>query len=440
MIEFLTFTPLWALLLLPFLGIAFFFSLVDRPPLFKWASFVCRVLAVLLLIFALCRPFWVRKSDDLHVVFLLDASESVEASSLRDALKSVNKASAKLTNNDSWSLFLYGETARAITPEELETFVVECEKGQADSQFRSSSDLEAALSQIRLAFPANKARRVVVFSDGAAEGNLPRVMAQLKKERTDLRWQKLPGRTEPEAAIESFEALSKVAFEGELSRLRVRLRSNTDMKANLRILHRGVAVAEKGVTLKAGETSTENVDVEMVTAGESVWSAELVPEKDHFPINNKSSLTVAVRGRPRVLVIHENSEKMRAAARALREQGVELDLRGVRGLPDSLRGLLAFDGIVLADVPATSLRPEQMRWLKDYVTKFGGGLVMLGSENSYGIGGYYRTPVEEVLPLVSRFEKEKEKPSLAMCLVIDKSGSMSGEPIVMARQSALATA
>ena len=64
---------------------------------------------------------------------------------------------------------------------------------------------------------------------------------------------------------------------------------------------------------------------------------------------------------------------------------------------------------------------------------------MFGSENSYGLGGYYKTPIEEVLPLVSRFEKEKEKPSLAMVLVIDKSGSMSGEPIVMARQAALAT-
>jgi uncharacterized protein YegL len=46
--------------------------------------------------------------------------------------------------------------------------------------------------------------------------------------------------------------------------------------------------------------------------------------------------------------------------------------------------------------------------------------------------------VEEVLPLVSRFEKEKEKPSLAMMLVIDKSGSMSGMPIALARQASKA--
>lgn len=61
---------------------------------------------------------------------------------------------------------------------------------------------------------------------------------------------------------------------------------------------------------------------------------------------------------------------------------------------------------------------------------------MLGSDNSFGLGGYYKTPVEEVLPLVSRFEKEKEKPSLAMVLVIDKSGSMNGVPIALARQAA----
>ncbi len=61
---------------------------------------------------------------------------------------------------------------------------------------------------------------------------------------------------------------------------------------------------------------------------------------------------------------------------------------------------------------------------------------MMGSENSFGLGGYYRTPVEEVLPIVSRYEKEKEKPSLALMLVIDKSGSMEGIPIQLAKQAA----
>ena len=113
-------------------------------------------------------------------------------------------------------------------------------------------------------------------------------------------------------------------------------------------------------------------------------------------------------------------------------------MRGQYGLPETLEEIASFDAIVIADLPATALSPRQMQMIKHYVLDLGGGLVMMGSENSFGLGGYYKTPVEDVLPLVSRFEKEKEKPSLAMVLVIDKSGSMTGMPIALARQAAKA--
>jgi len=112
----------------------------------------------------------------------------------------------------------------------------------------------------------------------------------------------------------------------------------------------------------------------------------------------------------------------------MKKQGLELELRGERGLPENMAELLAFDAIALADVPATVMNTRQMELLRRYLSDFGGGLVMLGSsENSFGRGGYFRTPIEEALPLISRYEKEKQKPSLAMVLVIDKSGSMDGD-------------
>ena len=73
---------------------------------------------------------------------------------------------------------------------------------------------------------------------------------------------------------------------------------------------------------------------------------------------------------------------------------------------------------------------------RTYVRDLGGGLIMLGGDQSFGLGGYYKTALEEILPVRSDFEKEKEKPSLAMVLVIDKSGSMGGEKIEMAKEAA----
>jgi uncharacterized membrane protein len=156
-------------------------------------------------------------------------------------------------------------------------------------------------------------------------------------------------------------------------------------------------------------------------------------------MNNRAQCTVTVAGRPQVLVLHQTPRRMNPFAKAMSEQGLEIEVRGRQGLPDDLASLLAFDAVILADVPATDLSSRQMEMLKRYVAAFGGGLAMFGSDSSFGLGGYYGTAVDEILPLSSRYEKEKEKPSVAMVLVMDKSGSMQGEPIALSRQAAMAT-
>jgi Ca-activated chloride channel homolog len=439
--EFLTFIPLFALLaIIPLMIVGYRRSLVDRPPGLKLASFLCRLLAVILLVLALCRPFFNHRADGLHVVFLLDVSESVEPAGMKRGLEEIQAAKSKLASGDSASLFLFAKSLREVTAEEATKFINDCEQGRGDADFRSATDIEAALSSARLALPGNKGRRIVVLSDGVSETSAGGIVSRLAAEQTDIRFSKLQSLSKPEAAVVAIEPATPVAFEGEVVRFKVRLASNTAMPAKLRITHRGVAVAEQEVTLADKGETVCHADIRMVTGGDTVWEAELAPRDDWFPANNRASATLPVRGKPRVLVLHDKPALMRPAERLLREQDIDLETRGVRGLPDTFDAILSFDAIILADVPATALSPRQMEWLKRYVNDFGGGLIMTGSENSFGLGGYYRTPVEEVLPLISRFEKDKEKPSLAMVLVVDKSGSMSGIPLQLARQAARAAA
>src|SRR5688572_1565610 len=105
-------------------------------------------------------------------------------------------------------------------------------------------------------------------------------------------------------------------------------------------------------------------------------------------------------------------------------------------MPDNLSDLQNYELLIVSNVPATALSQRQMEVARTYVQDLGGGLMMLGGEQSFGLGGYYKTELEEILPVRSDFEKEKEKPSLGMVLVIDKSGSMSGEKIEMAKSAA----
>jgi hypothetical protein len=212
------------------------------------------------------------------------------------------------------------------------------------------------------------------------------------------------------------------------------------MTANLRILNRGVVMKELPLKLRAGVETKVSVEMDILKGMDSRWSAELLPERDRFPMNDKASCEVFVKGASKVLALHVKPRLLRSFAKALREQDVEVETRGLQGMPASLRELLEFDAIALLDFPATAMSSAQMRALRSYVKDYGGGLLMCGSENSFGLGGYFKTPVEDVLPLLSRYEKEREKPGVAIVFVIDKSGSMEGEKIALAREAAKSAA
>jgi uncharacterized membrane protein len=67
-----------------------------------------------------------------------------------------------------------------------------------------------------------------------------------------------------------------------------------------------------------------------------------------------------------------------------------------------------------------------MRRLEQFVRLAGGGLVMIGGEESFGPGGYYKTPIERLLPVDMDISSEMTSPALSMVMLVDKSASMGG--------------
>src|SRR6266700_1935651 len=90
-----------------------------------------------------------------------------------------------------------------------------------------------------------------------------------------------------------------------------------------------------------------------------------------------------------------------------------------------MAGLQKYDGVVLSNVSSLKLSKPQMALIRDYVRDQGGGLMMIGGEESFGLGGYYRTPIEEALPVTMEVKQKVEIPSLAVVLSVDRSGSMA---------------
>lgn len=69
------------------------------------------------------------------------------------------------------------------------------------------------------------------------------------------------------------------------------------------------------------------------------------------------------------------------------------------GFPKDAETLFKYDGIVLDDLEADFFTEEQKSLVQQFVSLRGGGLLMLGGQESFGGGQYDRTQIGEILPV-----------------------------------------
>lgn len=69
------------------------------------------------------------------------------------------------------------------------------------------------------------------------------------------------------------------------------------------------------------------------------------------------------------------------------------------GFPKTPEELYAFQAIILDDVEAAFFTQDQLSMVQQFVSRRGGGLLMLGGKESFADGGYSRTPIGEMLPV-----------------------------------------
>lgn len=69
------------------------------------------------------------------------------------------------------------------------------------------------------------------------------------------------------------------------------------------------------------------------------------------------------------------------------------------GFPKTAEQLFEYQAIVLDDVEAAFFTQEQLALIEQFVSQRGGGLLMLGGQESFAQGDYDRTPVGQLLPV-----------------------------------------
>jgi uncharacterized membrane protein len=426
-------------------------TLSDLPATQRLISVLLRIAFVALLALGLARLARTATTEKVCTVYLVDVSESVPDAALDDARAEIQKGLDAKPKDALVRVVTFAKRPHVVplADDAKEAPLLPRHEplvdtpGAARRGLGAATDIASAMELAYGLYPAGYLRRAVLLSDGVETDGDMLAEANRAKE-FGVRVFTIPYRrpVPGEVAVRDLRAPDKIHVD-EPFQLHAEVFSSRPQTVKC-VLKQGEAIngldGVRSVDLAAGDNDIAFKSVVRV-AGEVTYSLELsqIPE-DHFEENNRYAVTIAVPGRPSVLYVEGNPSHATYLASALNAQGFEVDPRGPNEMPSSLRELERYDFVILSDAPAEAVSLTEQDAIESYVRDLGGGFLFAGGESGFGLGGWYHTTIEQILPVRVDAEKRRDEPDIAMVLVIDRSGSMSGLPLEMAKAAAKATA
>ena len=415
--------PLALLLLIPAMLVTVGLYLTARRRVGAGRRRVALVIRTVLLgalIFALAGFRIVLPVDRLATVFVVDLSDSVGNEGRAEALAFLRDTLKVIPEGDVAGIVAFGKDALV---ERLPSELKDIDR-LASTPVRSASDIGAALRLATALFPDDAQKRIVLLSDGndtSGGGQAEAALAATRDIRIETRTIGLGGSDEVLVERVTTPSTSNLGEEIDVT---ADIRSTVKQLATVRLFANGKAVGQpQRVELEAGVTRVVFANTPS-EAGFYRYRVVVEAARDTFSQNDRADSNTIVKGEPRTLVLAGNEIVATELVKALTTQREKVDTMVPEALPTDLGLLTTYDSIVLVDVPRLRLSDRQLAALQVYVRDIGRGLVMIGGPESYGAGGYQKTPVEETLPVDMGVRNRQKQPDVALVVVIDQSGSM----------------
>ena len=412
------FTNLWWLLLLPFLWVAV--MLISRRGTrtvparqHGWAVAV-RLVVVSLLGVALCGPLLVRPVDTNAVFFVVDRSASIPAEERQTQDAYLDEALAQAAPGTVSGVLVFGSESRVDAPLRADRTSAAIATIVEDS----ATDLASALRAVGALLPSEGSRRVVVLTDSVPTVGDARLVARELAER-DMAIDVVEVETGrgADVLVEGID-LPPSAREGDTVTAVIGMRSNVTTSGELTVTGTSGGTIQIPVELEPGRNEVE-VSIPAEESGVLVIEARVAAEGDTRTENNNAQGLTRVLGPANVVVVEGKVGEGAQLANAFEAGGVNVEVLST--IP-SESDLLRYDALVLVNVPAPDDRTAEA--VASYVEDLGRGLVVVGGDQAYGMGGYGTSPLESVLPVRSNPDDLVRRQPVAEVLVIDTSGSM----------------
>jgi len=371
------------------------------------------------------------------VVFVVDASDSISATQREIASQFIKDAVKNLKDSDEFGIIAFATDASISAPLQPKIVLNNSDFSQipdlTDGQY---TNIAAAVQLGINQFPESRQKRIVLLSDGNQNVDDGRELVDVAKASgVEIDILQLNVHFESEVIASKLQLPHQVRV-GEPFDLRLLVEGAKATKTLVYAYRNGQLLGERKVYQLAKGRQLLDVFLGQRIEEEGIYEyrVEVTAEEDTIRENNTLYGSVSVKGKAKILYVvnllsQEPDGRADANGMGKNAQFLQTILKNVdittiepKLFPNNRVELQSYDAIILNDVHADDLSNDKMELIKSLVRDRGKGLIVIGGDRSFGNGGYFETPLEGTLPVEMNPEK---KQSLALCLVMDKSGSMA---------------
>ena len=424
--------PIALLLLLPLLAYFVWTFWHERQRLKKshMAVLTIRILAVCCLVFALAAPYILLPVKEEQVLFLVDRSASMNgtetamASFIEESLQS--KKDEQLAGIYSFSSTLRTEAILSNRLDEVPKFTAMTANDQ--------TNIEQSLQLATGIVDPKKATRLVLLTDAnETNGDVREFLTKLRGSNVSVDVVPFSRPVANDVSIKSFVS-PQVAYVGEQQQLVTEINATVATQGELLLYENDALIHREAVELAEG-SNVFTYKHAATAEGLVKYEALVQVGQDAIFENNKLTSVTMVQSEPNLLIVN-GYETASPIAAALGQNAISYDVVDARSLPNELSSYLQYNAIIFDNVPGHLVGEAKMNVIDQAVKNFGVGFMMVGGENSFGLGGYFKTPIETLLPVEMEIKGKEQLPSLGLVIVLDRSGSMYGSKLELAKEAA----
>ncbi len=377
-----------------------------------------RCLSVVLVVLALAGLALRLPSRAGTVVVVVDRSLSMPDGSEKQAKEMIDLVQSKMDSDDRLAVVSFGQQVAIEQGPQAGKF-----EGFVNQVGGNASNLGEAIDASLALVPRDSPGRLLILSDGKYTGRDPTSLAPSALARNiAIDYRALERATAGDLAVARVDVPAMVAA-GESFLLTAWVFAPAPQEVSF-VLKKGEQIIASGKRKLNSGMNRMTFRDRATQVGNQAYALNVTgADKDPVPENNTARFLVGVSG-PRP-ILHVSESPNSGLAKLLRAGGLDVRLIQPESFQWTLENLQRYSSVILENVPAEKVGQVGMETLAAYVRETGAGLMMTGGRSSYGPGGYYKSPLEPIMPVSMELRNEHRKLSLAIVVTMDRSGSMA---------------